>query len=384
MEKEKYLPMLRAIQEVKAQRYVSTEKAYQYLKDRKRWDDLYEQVRDDLRNSGSEIGVEELKASIRHYIHFREAVIVGLIEQQNPSQEIIDACGFVRGSSFIASDELFGTEIDFLRRCYFSSDDAVLEYTLKPGLVDKVRDLVKYALEYKWEEIPDDDRIEDIIFFKVFSMIEALAYFSGRRCELDADHPLFPGDEFADDVLTSIVCGLEQLSHVISHALFLLFDNLCDLFQFDVETSSMREASLFFASVEMYMRVHREQVLHDIWRQRELLTAWVEKYPSNYYTKKHDADRIETFEDSIRLIDGDIVEAENEIFKEEEFIERSEERLENHENKNAPFSVIQQAKDFIENGKNRLGMKQKKLEAFQFIRLQLFRHRRFLEKFLDH
>jgi len=384
MEKEKHLPMLRAIQEVKTQHYIGSEGAFRYLKDRRRWDDLV--------HAGRVVGVQEgvwendedMRRLIRGIIAFREELVLKLERVLGLGNEgVYSEHVFIPEQACRPSEDLFGDEISYVRRfmqysgVYTKGNVPIEDYDLEANLQDFLYPLV----EEVYENLTDDDN-EDMIYYYlqegVISALLAFAHGIEERLQELREHLIF---SFDNDRM-NILWGIFQI--FIREDKNQLYAAVKMIIESRVENTEERAVDIFYSPEELYRRLEREQVLHDIWMQRELISSWVEKYyPANKLSALFDPNRIRSFEDAVSVIDYDIHKAMRELESTKELIvryQRNARRLKE-------LNELEDANEFhlyaLFFGED-IQRLEGNIQVYEFIKTQLYRHKRFVEKFLDH
>jgi len=263
MDKEKYMPMLRAIQEVKEQHHVSSEDAYRYLKDSKQKDTWLNITR--LPEFVYKLGLDDTAETRRLLFgitEFRFELLRCLLFEAEAE------LGASSDYSTIGADMMrcFGSEKLFIRK--FCENRCVKEsLTLQyPDLVNRFNefffDRLKEVFGLSSSEIIQQ-QLTDIILPAFVAIIDCLfeqksegvedPFSSGDISEYDMFERLF-------ELLERAFAGETWSKNHLEGAL----ENIVISHWYE---HSVRVVERFFAPEVLYWRMEREQILHDIHRQ---------------------------------------------------------------------------------------------------------------------
>jgi len=376
MEKEKHLPMLRAVQEVKAQHYIGSVDAYQYLRDRRRWDDLLAIVREIKSDEASSIDEEETRKLLRGLIDFREEIVLSLNRCLNVSQE--DAGQFVGlpGEYYRPSEDYFGKEGDFIKY-YFESGVSSLEQLDEVSQILAVQLLFFPIMRVTVGGGPSDETVMALIHNRIYPAFIAFIQCLEGQCEEGGGHPLFPDVQRKDELLNEILLLFGE------DAMEYLYTAVNSLLCSDMESNEEWTVDNFYPPEELYRRLEREQIMHDIWLQRELIISWAERYPVNDYTERHDFDRIGSFEDASFMVKCDLDTAREKLEEAKSRLSDARARLLKYEDFNMPSVMVEHKKKMEKVYEMEVLVCERNIRAYEFIKTQLYRHRNFLQKFLQ-
>jgi len=354
MDKEKYMPMLRAVQEVKAQHYIGSLDAYKYLKDKKRWDDLMNVVREVREKCELPLSDLEIRKLLVGLTEFRSIFICLFLMMLNVKLTKKGALQSIKipGQSIKISrnpEDIFGNEAEYIRRFFESWGSPVDENLMGRDLIELIHELFLPSLREHFGEHTSDELHINKISKRIIPILLSIV-----SCMEDQSNPLFPGVQTRYELL-SVVLSFFERDPDYNH----LNLSVMELFGSDVESTEARKVDNFYPPEKLYRRIEREQIMHDIFLQRECVISWAERYPVNEFSEEHDFDRIRSFEDAVSIIECDI--------------EYAKERLENQKK---AFFVVQKEGHVVKELK-------RNIRAYEFIKTQLLRHRRFFEKFLS-
>jgi len=376
MDAEKRLSMFQALQEVKAQHYIGSVDAYRYLKDRKRMDDLMIIVREIKKAEVEEIDEEKIRKYLHGLVDFREMLIQLILDQIKITRFVnyeVDDFDFLLD----VDSDLFGSEESYIRWILDPAPISVYGFFDDIKLMARAQKFMLPNLRDNFGAIPSDEFLKRIFQNRIYPVLLSFFRCMEGQCEEGAGHPFFPG-------VSEIYALFEEFLN--------LFERGClgnlpipieMLLSSDMKSTAERRVDSFYPPEELYRRIEREQIMHNIWLQRELVISWIEKYPVNDYTVRYDIDRIGSFEDAISMVECDLSLARERYDKEKKMLDYALEKVSELEHPSFPPMLLERQKSLVEGHESELSRRERDVRAYEFIRTQLFRHRRFLEKFLS-
>jgi len=408
MDAEKRSSMFEAVKEVKKQRSFGTVEAVRYLKDRERYDSLLAVAQKIYQKVGHESDDGDYNL-LRSALQFRSSIIFCLLhlEGRNPSRY-----GRYRAFpelGFQPDEDIFGSEKDYVRSITHMFSEGVRSFVHAVLLSEdvnpsRVTQLWNIFSDLIIEQMDDEDvyerkmvRASIIISYQLFPALISVAISVFLKEALEEEYETHPVmgerseeslqafDDLLDELETTDINGeIVSVFKVASYDIRNEMKRGVQAIVAPLHARSDREIEQFFPLEKLYHRFKREQRLHDMWFQRELITSWMEKYPVSEFTIERDIPRIGSFENALYIIDQSIEELRQRRGEHIEDLEDIQEFLDTDEyvRENIPPGPPIDREKYIQK-MGEIFDEKVDLELLLFIRLQLIRHRSFVEKFLE-